>query len=166
MLRASLFAMSACAFVGLLHAPAVMAGPSHHPHHRPVMRMPVAVAPVAVRPNRPVVRQVVARRPVFIGVPQPFFPIAGYARTVLVQQVPAGPVLQDGEVTINRIPVVMGIRRAPEAAPVIYRIGDGRDGRAERHEGRRRMSPSARVHHVVPDTTTPRIVVVRSRQRD
>jgi hypothetical protein len=170
MLRASLFATSVAIVSAFAATPSALAGPQHNPHVRPMLRVTAGFAgAAAIRPARPVVRPVAPVRPVLVGYPQPFFPYYGSGRAMIVGNSPAASVPQDVTVTINPIPVVVGIRRAPEAAPVIYRIAEGREYRRLRHQeqrsgydyGHRRMAPSARVHHVGADTTTPRIIIVR-----
>lgn len=166
MLRASLFVVSFAAIAGFATTTSAFAGP-HHPHPRPLIRAQFGAPPAAARPSRPIVRPVAPIRPIYVGYQQPLFPYYGPTRPIVVDHGPYTPAPPNVTVTLNPVPVVVGIRRAPEAAPVIYRIADGRDGdrihRQGRHHERRRMAPSAGVHQLEPDTTTPRIVVVRGR---
>lgn len=163
MLRASLFAMSASLFAVLSFVPVAMAGPHHHSQQRPSVRGPVAF-PVGARVpvSRPMVRPALPARPVIVGYPLPAYPVLGWERQVIVTERPT-PHPANVTVTINPVPVVMGIRRPPEAAPVIYRIADQSEGRLMRHHQHRRMAPAAGIHQLQPDTTTPRVVIVRGR---
>lgn len=160
MLRASLFGTSALLLASVLPATGSLAGPGHS-HQRAAL---AAVSPnpigVRARSSLPIARPPVAVRPVFIGSSVPFFPYSRPVRTVFVDS-STSTQPRSVTVTVNTIPVVLGIRRPPEAAPEIYRIEDGRDGQRLRHGQNRQMAPSAGVHHVPEDTTTPRIIVVR-----
>jgi hypothetical protein len=167
MLRASLFVMSAGLCAALFQVPSAVAGP----HHRPMINAQIAVPGTnAVRPVRRIVRPVMPSQPVFIGYPQTVFPFYGLRRPVIFESGAGFAAPVDVNVTLNPVPVVVGIRRAPEAAAVIYRIADGRSGdRVSRHEmrqQRRHQAPSAGVHHLHPDTTAPRVIVVRGGYRD
>jgi hypothetical protein len=111
-----------------------------------------AVAPrfVAVRPLR---RPPPAFVPGFAG---GFVPVFATRPVVVVREVAPQPVSQ--QITISRLTVAPGIRRAPEAAPVIYRIDDIAPSR--------RFSPQAQGRPGQEwgrDTTLPRIVQVRTR---
>jgi hypothetical protein len=181
MLRASLLAMSVLLAGGFTAVSSASAGPFQHPHHRAAVRASFG-APVGVSaPTRRVAVQAPGRfRPIFAGRPQAYPPFAylpsGYlpssaAGRTIVASNGAHPALEANvTVTINPVPVVMGIRRAPDAAPVIYRISDGlqrgQTCRMAREQGRRRRMALAGVHHVQPDTTTPRIIIVRGSQRN
>jgi hypothetical protein len=161
MLRASCFFASALTIVTFTAPTATWAGPHHHPHQRPVVTaVSAATGSVALRHRQPVARVTLVASPIFVGFPGPFLPYYRPVRTIFVGGPSAEPP-RSVTVTVNTFPTVVGIRRAPEAAPVIYRIEDSRTDRRMRQHERRRMAPSAGVHHVSPDTTTPRIIVVR-----
>jgi hypothetical protein len=162
MLRASLVAMSAGLMAALVQVPVAEAGSYHHPHQRPAARgMIAASGNLAVRPMRPVVRPAVPVQPIYVGYPQPVFPVYESRRAIVIDNGPPPGAVQNVTVTVNPVPVVVGIRRAPEAVPVIYRIAEGRAYHRMRRQEYRQIAPSAGVHHAAPDTTTPRIIIVR-----
>jgi hypothetical protein len=205
MLRASLYALAFFAASSLAVSHDGAAGGRHHHHHGPAMQARAALVPGSVtsrgsRQARPVLSAGQRRagpltvaspfgpNPVFSAFPGPVVFNDG-VREVLLEPTAS---TRSINLTINRIPVVMGIRRAPEAAPLIYRIEDGSGPQhGSRHRGFRhghRAAPDAKVltlgaaqaarhhgrgqldHHSAgvqrrdpADTTTPRIIVVRAR---
>ena len=158
MLRASLYAFAFVAVSSLAMSPAALAG---GPHHRqgPAMQPRAATVPGSVSPRGPRVAEPVVHRrtgalrpaspfgpnPVFSAFPGPVFfnGVYGAGQTLLLE--PAAST-RSINLTINRIPVVMGIRRAPEAAPLIYRIEQG----GSRQHGARHRS-MAHGHRSAPD---------------
>lgn len=162
MLRSVLSACALVAAIALLPAPAAATGPSHRPgvmHHQGGWE--------GHGPHR---RH--HRRTVFA--PFPVQPWAPQRPQIIVLRDPPPP----ATLTIRREPmIVAGIRAAPAAQPVIYRLeqgGRGREGWGR--EGGHRRSDAARRHHghsqhgkagpaaaAQPDMTAPRVVVVRTR---
>ncbi|MCX7326372.1 MAG: hypothetical protein NTZ14_18565 [Hyphomicrobiales bacterium] len=118
---------------------------------------PVTVRPPA-RPSRPVIQNA------YLGSVLPFYGYA-YGQTVIIERNPPAPAAT--QLTINTIPTVVGIRRPPEAQPLIYRIGDGggarlvNRGMRERWLAERSSMRQARSGTAAPDTSGARIIVVR-----
>jgi len=203
MLRASLYACAVLVVSSLALSPAALAGGPRH-HHGPGVQPRATAVPGSLtvrgshvaRPAMPAMHRRMAAspfgpNPVFSPFPGPVFfnGVYGAGQTLLLERAASTRTIN---LTISRIPVVMGIRRAPEAAPLIYRIeqGGGRHhGAAHRSMAHsRRSAPDAKVlslgephmarHHRLSgghrhsagmqprdpaDTTTPRIIVVRAR---
>lgn len=161
MLRASLYICAFLVVSSLALSPAALAGGPHH-RHGPGVQPRAAAVPGSVtvrgshvaRPAMPAMHRHMAAspfgpNPVFSSFPGPVFfnGVYGAGQTLLLLEPAAST--RTINLTINRIPVVMGIRRAPEAAPLIYRIeqGGGRHhGAAHRSMAHaRRSAPAAKV---------------------
>jgi hypothetical protein len=160
MLRASLYTCAFLVVSSLALSPAALAG-GPHDRHGPRVQPRAAAVPGSVtvrgshvaRPAMPAMHRRMAAspfgpNPVFSSLPGPVFfnGVYGAGQTLLLE--PAAST-RSINLTINRIPVVLGIRRAPEAAPLIYRIeqGGGRHhGAAHRSMAHaRRSAPDAKV---------------------
>ncbi|MCX7342239.1 MAG: hypothetical protein NT037_17355 [Hyphomicrobiales bacterium] len=118
--------------------------------------------PVAVRlPGRPV-RPIIQNA--YLGSVLPFYGYA-YGQTVIIERNAPAPAAM--QLTINTIPTVVGIRRAPEAQPLIYRIGDRggprlvNRGMRERWLAEHSRMRQARSGSAAPDTSGARIIIVR-----
>jgi hypothetical protein len=149
MLRTSLYSFVFSALSSMAMRPVVLAGAPLH-RHGPGVQPRAAAVPGSVtvrgshvaRPAMPAMHRRMAAspfgpNPVFSPFPGPVFfnGVSGAGQTLLLEPAASTRTIN---LTINRIPVVMGIRRAPEAAPLIYRIeqGGGRHhgaGHAEDH---------------------------------
>lgn len=168
-LCAPLIATVSAAFVTGLVTPA-----SAHQPQRPRAFASAAVRPVpavAVRPPARPARPIIQNA--YLGSVLPYYAYGygyGYGRPVVIERTVI-PQQQSGnsQLTINTIPVVVGIRRAPEAQPLIYRIGDERAPRvtdrsmrdrwlAEHNQMRR---PRSGMGPAGPEAFGPRIIVVR-----
>jgi hypothetical protein len=160
MLRTSLYSFVFIALSSMAMSPVVLAGAPLH-RHGPGVQPRAAAVPGSVtvrgshvaRPAMPAMHRRMAASPfrpdpVFSPFPGPVFfnGIYGAGQTLLLEPAASTRTIN---LTINRIPVVMGIRRAPEAAPLIYRIeqGGGRHhGAGHRsHADGRRSAPDAKV---------------------
>ena len=204
MLRVSLYASVFLAVSSVAMSQAVFAAGPHH-HQGPAMQPRAAAVPGSVTTRSPRVARPAVHRPmgplraaspvgpnaIFSPLPGPVFFNGAYGER---QTLPLEPAASTHTINlnINPIPVVLGIRRAPEAAPLIYRIEPGsvrHHGAAHRSIGHgRRSAPDAKVlslgePHAArhqrhgrgdhqgagverrdpADTTTPRIIVVRAR---
>lgn len=124
----------------------------------PAMR-PSPDRPRVHRPLRPIVNTGLG----------PLLPLYWQPQTVFLGS-EDGSATRTVNLNINRVPVVLGIRRPPEAAPVIYRINPHHDAvdsrirdRAMADAARRAGRAGPGIRQMGEDTTSPRIVVVRTR---
>jgi hypothetical protein len=159
-MRPGLIVSAIAAFAVFSVAPALAAGPRHHGHagihqhkagthhaHRHAYRHMRHHGRVHGRlAARPILTPFGAS---YYGAPY----LGGSAMTVIN---PAEPANRTVTVNINTVQTVAGIRRPPEAAPLLYIIP------ANRREARQAQRASAAIRQLgSTDTTTARIIVVR-----
>ncbi len=157
MLRACLIAMSAVLMAMPSYAaPATQSGP-HHGRGTAPRALASPPSKLGVRPPT-AVRHVGGYQFGAAG-----YPVwSRYRSSVIISGLGSPPIPRYRP---DRLPVVVGIRRAPEAAPVLYQIGsdrrDMRTGAADRHSW---LSRNQRRNTITQenstDTSTLRVVVV------
>lgn len=158
-IRASLMTITVAAALTAIASPALAqpALPAKGFATQGVRPSPVAVRPPA-RPSRPIIQNA------YLGSVLPFYGYA-YRQTVIIERNAPGPAAT--QLIINTIPTIVGIRRPPEAQPLIYRIGDGGGARlVNRGMREHRLAEHSRMRQArsgaaAPDAGGARFILVR-----